>query len=144
MSEKKLMIDDVGPELSRVIETARGKKAADLVVLDLRGLASFTDFFLICTGNSNRQMKTISDAVEEELAKLRVKPSHLEGYPHGDWLLMDYVDFVVHIFTPRSRRHYDLERLWGDAGRLEIDADDGNREQRSDSNKRIKRASPAG
>lgn len=102
------------------IEASLDKKAVDVVVLDLRGLASFTDFFLLCTGRSNRQLKTISDGIEDALTKIRVNPDHIEGYPHGDWLLMDYVDFVVHIFTPRSRTHYDLERLWGDAGRLEV------------------------
>ena len=142
MNEKKLMIDDVGRELTRAIEAARGKKAAELVVLDLRGLVSFTDFFLLCTGTSNRQMKTIADAIEEELRKLRVKPNHLEGYPHGDWLLMDYIDFVVHIFTPRSRKHYDLERLWGDGGRLEIDSDDESLKR--ESRPRVTRAFPAG
>ena len=65
-----------------------------------------------------------ADAIEEKLRKIRVKPSHLEGYPHGDWLLLDYVDFVVHLFTPRSRNHYDLERLWGDAARLAVADDD--------------------
>ena len=70
------------------------------------------------------------DAIEEALTKSRVKPNHIEGYPHGDWLLMDYVDFVVHVFTPKSRSHYDLERLWGDAGRLEIvDTDPGDRDE---------------
>ncbi len=120
MSKKKLTLDDIGRELGVAIEASQEKKAGDVVVLDLRGLASFTDFFLLCTGNSNRQLKTIADAVEEKLRKIRVKPNHLEGYPHGDWLLMDYVDFVVHLFTPGSRSHYDLERLWGDAARLAV------------------------
>ena len=124
MSKKKLTLDNVGRELQVAIEASRDKKGHDIVVLDLRGLASFTDFFLLCTGNSNRQLKTIADAIEEKLRKIRVKPSHLEGYPHGDWLLLDYVDFVVHLFTPRSRNHYDLERLWGDAARLAVADDD--------------------
>jgi ribosome-associated protein len=116
-----LTLETVGSELRSAIEASLDKKAADVVVLDLRGLASFTDFFLLCTGRSNRQLKTISDGIEDALTKNRVKPDHIEGYPRGDWLLMDYVDFVVHIFTARSRRHYDLERLWGDAGRLEVE-----------------------
>lgn len=120
MSKKKLTLDNIGRELQVAIEASRDKKAHDIVVLDLRGLASFTDFFLLCTGNSNRQLKTIADAIEEKLGKIRVKPGHLEGYPRGDWLLLDYVDFVVHLFTPRSRNHYDLERLWGDAARLAV------------------------
>ncbi len=120
MSKKKLTFDNIGRELQVAIEASREKKAGDIVVLDLRGLASFTDFFLLCTGNSNRQLKTIADAIEDSLGKIRVKPKHLEGYPHGDWLLLDYVDFVVHLFIPRSRSHYDLERLWGDAARLAV------------------------
>lgn len=123
MKEKTLTLSDVGSELRIAIEASQAKKAGDVVVLDLRGLASFTDFFLLCTGNSKRQLKTIADAVEEALRKTRVKPSHVEGYPHGDWLLMDYVDFVVHIFTPRSRDHYDLERLWGDASSLAVESE---------------------
>ena len=129
MSKNALVLETIGPELRLAIEASLAKKAGDVVVLDLRGLASFTDFFLLCTGRSNRQLKTISDAIEEALTKSRVKPNHIEGYPHGDWLLMDYVDFVVHVFTPRSRSHYDLERLWGDAGRLEIASDPEDRDE---------------
>ena len=120
MKKKILILETLGPELSLAIEASLDKKAGDVVVLDLRGLANFTDYFLLMTGRSNRQLKTISGAIEEALIKIRVKPNHIEGYPQGDWFLMDYVDFVVHVFTPRSRTHYDLERLWGDAGRLEV------------------------
>ena len=110
----------MGTDLREAIKAAQDKKATELVVLDLRGLASFTDFFLLATGNSNRQLRTIADAIEEDLAKKGVKPDHVEGYPQGDWILMDYVDFIVHVFTPRSRGYYNLERLWGDAKRLAI------------------------
>jgi ribosome-associated protein len=120
LTKKKLSLRSIGRELRSAIEASQDKKASDLVVLDLRGLASFTDFFLLATGSSHRQLKAIADAIEEELAGMRVKPNHVEGYPHGDWILMDYVDFVIHIFTPRSRTYYDLERLWGDAERLGI------------------------
>ena len=120
MKKEKLTLQSIGRELRVAVEASREKKAADLVVLDLRGLASFTDFFLVGTGSSNRQLKAIADAVEEKLSNLQVEPDHVEGYPHGDWILMDYVDFIVHIFTPRSRAYYDLERLWGDAERLPI------------------------
>lgn len=124
MKTIKLTLETVGTELRSAIKASLDKKAGDVVVLDLRGLASFTDYFLLCTGRSNRQLKTISDGIEDALKKICVKPEHIEGYPQGDWLLMDYVDFVVHIFTPRSRSHYDLERLWGDAGRLEVEGTD--------------------
>ncbi|MGH9459988.1 MAG: ribosome silencing factor [Vicinamibacteria bacterium] len=120
MTARKLTLRSIGTDLRAAIEAAQDKKASDLVVLDLRGLASFTDFFFLATGNSNRQLKTIADAIEEGLSKKGVEPNHVEGYPRGDWILMDYVDFVVHVFTPPSREYYNLERLWGDAKRLAI------------------------
>ena len=120
MKERKLTLSTLDPALRVAVEATRDKKALDIVVLDLRGLASFTDYFLICAGSSRRQIETIADEVEEKLGKAKRKPSHIEGYPRGDWILMDYVDFVVHIFTPTSRAYYDLERLWGDAKRLAV------------------------
>lgn len=120
MKERKLTLSTLDPALRVAVEATRDKKALDIVVLDLRGLASFTDYFLICAGSSRRQIETIADEVEEKLGKAKRKPSHTEGYPRGDWILMDYVDFVVHIFTPTSRAYYDLERLWGDAKRLAV------------------------
>jgi ribosome-associated protein len=116
----KLSLSTLDPALRIAAEATRDKKALDIVVLDLRGLATFTDYFLICAGGSRRQIETIADEIEEKLGKAKRKPSHVEGYPRGDWILMDYVDFVVHIFTPASRAYYDLERLWGDAERLAI------------------------
>jgi ribosome-associated protein len=118
--EKKLSLSTLDPTLRLAVEAARDKKAADILVLDLRGLATFTDYFLICSGTSNRQLKTIADEIEEKLRKEKRKPSHVEGYPRGDWILMDYVDFVVHVFVPASRSYYELERLWGDAKRLAV------------------------
>jgi ribosome-associated protein len=118
--EKKLSLSTLDPTLRLAVEAAREKKAGDILVLDLRGLASFTDYFLICSGASNRQLKTIADEIEEKLRQAKRKPSHVEGYPRGDWILMDYVDFVVHVFVPASRNYYELERLWGDAKRLAV------------------------
>jgi len=120
LKERKLTLSTLDPALRLAVEATRDKKALDIVVLDLRGLASFTDYFLICTGGSHRQIETIADEIEEKLRGSKRRPSHLEGYPRGEWVLMDYVDFVVHIFTPASRSHYDLERLWGDAKRLAV------------------------
>ena len=96
------------------------KKATDLVLLDLRPVASFTDFFLICTGASTRQVQAISNVIEETLRKNAKRPLHIEGYSSAEWILLDYGDFIVHVFSPASRRFYDLERLWRDAGRVEI------------------------
>jgi ribosome-associated protein len=102
---------------------ASEKKATDLVVLDLRKAASFTEYFLICTGASTRQVQAISNAVEEALLKSGKRPGHIEGYSSTEWILLDYGDFIVHVFGPASRRFYDLERLWRDAPRVEVGSD---------------------
>lgn len=99
-------------------EVAQLEKAEDVVVLDLRGIAGFTDFFVIATASSERRRATIVDAVERRVReRVGRKPIHLEGYPAAGWLLADYVDFVVHVFSPESRELYQLEKLWGDAAR---------------------------
>lgn len=82
------------------------------MVIDLRDICSFTDHFIICTGTSSRHNQTIAEGIDEKLRKLGTRPLHIEGHTEGDWILMDYVDFVVHIFTARAREFYDLERLW--------------------------------
>lgn len=107
-------------QLAEAIEAALDKKAQDLVWLDLSGICSFTDNFLICTGTSTRQNQTIADSIEEKLKKQGVRPLHIEGYGEGDWILMDYVDFVVHIFSARAREFYDLERLWRSGKRRDV------------------------
>jgi ribosome-associated protein len=99
---------------------ATDKKATDLVVLDLREIASFTEYFLICTGASTRQVQAISNSVEEALLKNAKRPLHIEGYSSAEWILLDYGDLIVHVFSQTSRRFYDLERLWRDAPRVEV------------------------
>jgi ribosome-associated protein len=90
-------------------------------VLDLRGLSDVTDYFLICHGTSDRQALAICDAIEERLIReLKVRPGHVEGRRIADWVLMDYIDFVVHVFVTERREFYRLESLWGDAPRLEL------------------------
>jgi ribosome-associated protein len=103
--------------------TASDKKATDLVLLDLRSVASFTEYFLICSGTSSRQVQAISDAIEDELRKNGKRPLHIEGRSSGEWVLLDYGDFIVHVFTGASRKFYDLERLWRDAGRVSLDGE---------------------
>jgi ribosome-associated protein len=105
-------------------KAASDKKAFDIVALDLRRVASFTDYFLICTGASTRQLQTIADTVEEELRKVGRRPLHIEGYSTAEWILLDYGDFIVHAFSKASRSFYDLERLWRDAGRFKLEVDD--------------------
>jgi ribosome-associated protein len=106
--------------VARAIQAARDKKAIDLVALDLRHLASFTDFFVICSGHNVRQVQAIADAVEEALRKEHVKPAHVEGFQRADWVLLDYFDFVVHVFSSERRAFYALERLWGSAERVPL------------------------
>jgi ribosome-associated protein len=96
------------------------KKADDLVILDLREVASFTEFFLICNGSNAKQVQAISYSIEETLRKSGKRPMHIEGYTSAEWILLDYGDFLVHIFSASARRFYDLERLWRDAKRVEI------------------------
>lgn len=109
------------PALARAVEAAQDKKATDIVVLDLRKASAFTDYFVICSGRSARQVKAIADAIEASLRENRVRPSVVEGYARAEWVLMDFFDFVVHVFTPDTRRFYALERLWGNAERVEFD-----------------------
>jgi ribosome-associated protein len=108
----------------RAVEAARGKKAIDLQVLDLRPLDSFTDFFVICSGQNVRQVQAIADGVEETLRKEeQVKPAHVEGFGRAEWVLLDYFDFVVHVFNSQRREFYALDRLWGSAERVSLPED---------------------
>ena len=94
------------------VRFALEKKAYDLVLMEVGPFTSLADYFLICTGTSTRHNQTIADHIEEILKKQGVRPLHMEGHTEGEWILLDYVDFVVHIFSARSREFYDLERLW--------------------------------
>jgi ribosome-associated protein len=107
-------------DVTRAVRAALDKKALDVVVLDLRGTPAFTDFFLLCSGTNARQVQAIADAVEESLRAIKVRPSHIEGYDRAEWILMDFFTFVVHVFTPQTRTFYSLERLWGDAQRIDL------------------------
>jgi ribosome-associated protein len=101
------------------VRAAQDKKAADVVVLDLHEVAGFTDYFVICSGQNPRQVKAIADGVEEALRKSASgRPSHIEGYRRAEWVLLDYFDFIVHVFNPETRLFYALERLWGSAARI--------------------------
>ena len=106
--------------LRQAIQAAQDKKAADLVLLDLHPAASFTDYFLLCTGASSRQIQAIATAIEEQLSRMGLQPLHIEGAEFAEWMLLDYLDFVVHIFSERARAFYDLERLWRSARRLPV------------------------
>jgi ribosome-associated protein len=107
-------------DVATVVRAALDKKAGNMVVLDLRKTPAFTDFFVLCSGQTQRQVKAIADAVEDALRAARVRPAHVEGYDRAEWVLMDFFSFIVHVFTPQTREFYSLERLWGDAERIEI------------------------
>jgi ribosome-associated protein len=109
-------------EMTAGIAAALDKKAENLIVLDLTKASAFTDFFVICTGTNRRQVQAIADGVREAIAKLGTKPALVEGYERGDWVLIDYFDFIVHVFMPSAREFYSLERLWGDAEKIEVSA----------------------
>jgi ribosome-associated protein len=102
------------------VKAAAEKKATETVVLDLRQVATFTEYFVICTGANARQVQAISNSVEEQLRNDGKRPLHIEGYSTGEWILLDYGDLIVHVFSSGARKFYDLERLWRDAGRVEL------------------------
>lgn len=119
--EERTPFADLDEEVKLALHLASEKKAFDMVALDLREIASFTEFFLIVSGANQRQAQAISDEIQEQLKKqLKVRPVRIEGYRSAEWILMDYGDFIVHIFDKDSREFYDLERLWRDAKRVEI------------------------
>ena len=120
-TEKRRKLERFPKQLDAAIRAAEDKKAVDLVVLDLRNAAGFTDYFLICSGSNPRQIRAIADAVTDALAVQSGAKPHLEGYG-SEWVLLDYFDFIVHIFAPDTRLFYDLERLWGNAERIEVPA----------------------
>jgi len=107
-------------EVKLAVESCLAKKAEDLCVLDLRDLAAFTDFFLVMSGGSSRQNAAIAESVEVRLKAAGVRPLGVEGRESAEWVLIDYGWFVVHVFSRAAREHYALERLWGDAPRLDF------------------------
>ena len=107
-------------QLQDAIHACQEKKGEDIAVLKLGpNSAAFTDYFVLCTGTNPRQIQAISDEIETRLERDGMKPAHTEGYKQADWVLLDYVDFVIHVFSPKARSFYDLERLWKSATRLD-------------------------
>ena len=106
-------------QVKLALTAAEDKKAEQVVVLDLRKAGGFTDFFVICSGTNPRQIRAIADNVMDALRLEGARPSHIEGYDRSEWILLDYFDFVVHVFAPETRLFYALERLWGNAESVE-------------------------
>jgi ribosome-associated protein len=107
-------------QVASAIQACLDKKAEELSILEMeKGSGAFTDYFVLCNGTNPRQVQAISDEVELRLKKAGLYPTHIEGYKQAEWVLIDYVDFVVHVFSEKARKFYDLERLWKSATRLE-------------------------
>jgi len=113
-----------GSEIAEIAaKSALDRKANDVVILDLRGLSSVTDFFVICSGNSSTHAEAIAQIIEEKLHEQNVKLWHREGRTKASWILLDYIDAIIHVFTKDAREFYSLERLWGDAPRITYSED---------------------
>jgi ribosome-associated protein len=112
--------DDLNTQVFEAIRACQDKKAEQLTILELdKNSGAFTDYFVICSGTNPRQIQAISDEIELRLKRAGIYPHNIEGYKQAEWVLLDYVDFVVHIFSETARRYYDLERLWRTARKLE-------------------------
>jgi ribosome-associated protein len=113
--------NELRAQVATTVSACQEKKATDISILQLDAQASgFTDYFVLCSGANPRQVQAIADEIDQKLSSAGVQPKHIEGYTQADWVLMDYVDFVVHIFSESARKFYDLERLWKSAKRLQL------------------------
>jgi ribosome-associated protein len=110
------------PDLQRAIELAIDRKGQDMMLLDLRGLSNSTDYFLLVNGTSDTHVRAVADHIIDELRKEGMRADHIEGLRTGRWVLIDFIDFVIHVFHPTAREFYQLERLWGDAPAIALDA----------------------
>lgn len=117
-----MRMDETRRFVAMAVAACEAKKAANITVLELDKTSSgFTDYFIICTGSNPRQVQAISDEVDRKLSEAGQDPRHKEGYNQADWILLDYVDFVIHVFSENARKFYDLERLWKSAIRVEVE-----------------------
>ena len=120
---KETPAEEIDERVLMALRAAADKKAVNSVLLDLREIASFTDFFVITSGSNERQVQAISDAVVEALKKNGSPVTRVEGFKTAEWILLDYGDFVVHVFDEKARQFYDLERLWRESKRVELPSD---------------------
>jgi ribosome-associated protein len=112
--------NDLKRQVGEAINACQDKKAEEVTILQLeKDSGAFTDYFVVCSGTNPRQIQAIADEVEERLEKQDLRPTHVEGYKQAEWVLLDYVDFVVHVFSEKARKYYELERLWKSARRME-------------------------
>jgi len=130
--------NDLKRQVSEAINACQEKKAEEVTILELeQGSGAFTDYFVVCNGTNPRQVQAISDEVENRLEATGMRPNSIEGYKQAEWVLLDYVDFVVHVFSEKSRKFYDLERLWKSAKKLEA------AELKTIRRAKVKRSAPA-
>jgi ribosome-associated protein len=112
--------NDLKNQINSAIQACLDKKAEELTILEMeKGSGAFTDYFVLCSGTNPRQVQAIADEVEMRLKAAGLRPAHVEGYRQAEWVLVDYVDFVVHVFSEKARKFYDLERLWKSAKKLQ-------------------------
>jgi ribosome-associated protein len=113
------MSSEIRQQVARAVKAIEGKKGEDVVILEMdRSSGAFTDYFIVCSGSNPRQIQAIVDDVQKQLSEDGQRPNSVEGYNQAEWVLLDYVDFVLHVFSERARKFYDLERLWKSARRL--------------------------
>lgn len=142
VSSGKASDEPLDERLLVALNAASDKKALELVLLDLREVATFTDYFIITSGANARQVQAIADGVVEQLKLRKARPARIEGYSGAEWVLVDYGDFIVHVFEDKARKFYDLERLWRDATRVQLPAeivghDDNNNADKSSLRKEL-------
>jgi len=126
-------LNSLQPEIRWAVEAAQDKQAVDITVLKLPGASTFAEYFMLCSGSSQPQIRAIAEAIEERLERHGRRISHREGKPGAEWVLLDYGDFIVHVFSERARQYYDLERLWRTAERMDFPAPSRPPDSRSDS-----------
>ena len=124
-STREVTAEELPDEARRACEVALERKARGVVALDLRGISSATDVFVVASGSSDIQVRAIAEHIVEELKKDGARPDHVEGMEGGRWVLIDYIDFVVHVFHQQARDFYQLETLWGDAPQVAFEDDEG-------------------
>ena len=117
------LVETLPENVQRAVRSALEKNAFDIVVLFLGDSQTFTDYFVLCSARSTRQVRAIVDEIHQQFRSSQEKPIHVESYDRGEWVLVDFFDFVVHVFTPDTRHFYDLERLWGNATRIQVPDD---------------------
>jgi ribosome-associated protein len=119
-TEKRRKTTRLPKQIELAVHAAENKKAEHVTILDLRKASGFTDYFVIASGANTRQVRAIADAVIDTLGATGAKPAHVEGYDRSEWILLDYFDFIVHVFAPETRMFYGLERLWGNAEHIDV------------------------